>query len=60
MLLGSSGRARRSSSREPTSNSRCSALIGVGDKDAGELPKVFVVRKNNRVTAEEIHQFVQG
>ena len=36
------------------------AVIGVKDKEAGELPKAFVVRKNDQVTAEEIHQFVQG
>jgi len=36
------------------------AVIGVSDKNAGELPKAFVVRKNNKVTAEEIHQFVQA
>jgi len=36
------------------------AVIGVKDKEAGELPKAFVVRKHNEVTAEEIHQFVQA
>ena len=36
-------------------------VVGVPDKEAGELPKAYCVKKpDHHVTAEEIHVFVAG
>ena len=38
-----------------------SAVIGIPDVEAGELPKAFVVRQpNTNVTEEEICKYIEG
>lgn len=38
-----------------------SAVIGLPDEDAGELPLAFVVRKPGKeVTEKEVQKFVEG
>lgn len=35
-------------------------MIGVPDKVCGELPKAFVVKDNEALTAKEVADFVKG
>uniref|UniRef100_A0AC34FKN3 Uncharacterized protein n=1 Tax=Panagrolaimus sp. ES5 TaxID=591445 RepID=A0AC34FKN3_9BILA len=36
------------------------AVVGIPDDAAGEVPKAFVVRKNERLTEQQIHEYVNG
>jgi long-chain acyl-CoA synthetase len=36
------------------------AVVGVPDEHSGETPKLFVVKKNPNVTADEIHAFLKA
>ena len=38
-----------------------SAVIGIDDADAGEVPKAFIVKKNNsQVTAQDLQMYIKG
>ncbi|XP_076821471.1 uncharacterized protein LOC143468259 [Clavelina lepadiformis] len=36
------------------------AVIGIPNREAGEVPKAFVVKKDQTLTAEEVQRFMQG
>ena len=36
------------------------AVIGVADKEAGEIPKAFIVKKDESLSAEEVNNFVKS
>lgn len=35
------------------------AVIGIADKRAGERPKAYIVRRNNQLTADDVHQYLK-
>jgi len=35
-------------------------VIGISDPEAGEVPKAFVVRKDNALSDQELHLFIKG
>ena len=35
------------------------AVVGIPDAEAGELPRAFVVSKDPKLTAEDIHNFMK-
>lgn len=35
-------------------------VVGIPDAQCGELPKAFIVRKDESVTSDEIHTIVRG
>lgn len=36
------------------------AVVGIPDVDAGEIAKAFVVKKDESLTKQEVHDFVAG
>ena len=36
------------------------AVIGVAEEEAGEIPKAFIVKKDESLSAEEVNNFVKS
>lgn len=36
------------------------AIIGIPDEKQGEVPKAYIVKKNPKLTAQEVMEFVKG
>ena len=35
-------------------------VVGVSDRDAGEVPRAFVVRRDNSVSAEDLKHYIES
>jgi len=35
-------------------------VIGIPNEESGEVPKAFVVKKDQSLTEEELHEFLKG